>query len=248
MSDTFIDADRYPTDHFVEYIKDWKGKDPREFLNTVEKHYNSMGYGLFTQTIRNNGDIRIRTYTCGWSGCEEIISTLRSNIYFSMRWISSRSGGLHYFQFPVNVLEGRKRSRRKKKPEEYILNYDEVYMQYQRLIALLHLDGMMALYGYKKLTDENLKNLRNNLSTHLYRDKGAAVKVELKESLLTIDLPVYLGYDGQSITIDTSRMKDDEYVVNLSNSMKQKKFTHRPIWSTKNDKYEIETNDEVIET
>lgn len=86
----YVDSDGYPTDEFRELFQ--HSMSGRELLDGAAEYFNASGYGKADQL-----GTEYRFVTGGWSGCEEVINLLMTNIASIMLWESSHRGGLHVF-------------------------------------------------------------------------------------------------------------------------------------------------------
>jgi hypothetical protein len=98
--------DGYPTEEFLEWIKSYNPNDIKlsDFLSRIKENWWD-GDHSFTLKKARNGYKKLEMHTCGWSGNEEIIYALRSNLYFfSMFWRETHVGGHYYFRVNVKLL------------------------------------------------------------------------------------------------------------------------------------------------
>ena len=81
---------------------------PMEFLNFIEEVWNKE-----VGTVKKKGKrtVRFELHTGGWSGNEEIMSALRSSMFWILYWMKSERGG-HYY-FTVREFKDEKRIQRK---------------------------------------------------------------------------------------------------------------------------------------
>lgn len=99
-----LDKDQYPTDEFVQFIRDYKPSTMPilDLVALIEKAW-WFGWG-FELKRKYKGVQKLKLSTGGWSGNEEIISAIKSNIYltaFSMKYEMWKTGGHHYFEIPI---------------------------------------------------------------------------------------------------------------------------------------------------
>jgi len=90
---------RYPTGTELRIIRKWKlekQKDYYELMNYIKPIWNYSDIEYWKQ--------RGRTFwisTGGWSGNEDIVTTLRENkMFWIMTWVQSRIGGHFIFKMP----------------------------------------------------------------------------------------------------------------------------------------------------
>ncbi len=100
----FFNAQGYPTDeylHFLKYFKPESIEEFEEFLIKILKptwHYGDWGFKL-KRPYR--GIRRLELHTGGWSGNEMLIDAIKKNIYFThvyMRYVMWKRGGHFYFE------------------------------------------------------------------------------------------------------------------------------------------------------
>jgi len=105
IPETLLDNDGYPTDEYIEFIKNYTPEvmpimDFVEIL-TDAWHFGDWGFRLCRKYA---GVRKLELHTGGWSGNEEIIRTVKSNIWltnFRMRYVMWRTGGHYYFEITV---------------------------------------------------------------------------------------------------------------------------------------------------
>ena len=98
-----LDEDGYPTDEYLEFIKNYTNETMpiMDFVLKVLKvgwYFSDYGFILGR---KYRGIRKLELHTCGWSGNEEIIWTIKRNMYlihFQMRYVSWRTGGHFYFE------------------------------------------------------------------------------------------------------------------------------------------------------
>lgn len=90
-----MDADGYPTEQELEYIRSFDviNNDWEELMQHIQDNCWHLGERFFYKHEKEWIAI-----TGGWSGNEEIIGSLKENIMFWMlHWKESHRGGLHKF-------------------------------------------------------------------------------------------------------------------------------------------------------
>lgn len=88
-----IDIDGYPTDETVEFLSSYKNfTDVKEAMDFALKALEKLPYA----TIKKENNY-IYIATGGWSGCEDILRAMKSNLYFSHLLIATLSGGGYYY-------------------------------------------------------------------------------------------------------------------------------------------------------
>ena len=86
----YSDADGYPTTALAHVFQN--ASCGRELLDAAAEYFTASGYG----SVEVDGPV-YRFVTRGWSGCEEIVDGLMSNVFSGRLWESSHRGGLHVF-------------------------------------------------------------------------------------------------------------------------------------------------------
>jgi len=117
VPDTLLDLSGYPTNEYLEFIRNYKPEQMPvfEFVDTILRngwYFDDWGFVLHR---RYNDKRKLELHTGGWSGNEEIIEVILSNIFlthFEMRYVMWCTGGHHYFELseykPVKKLRNRK--------------------------------------------------------------------------------------------------------------------------------------------
>lgn len=81
----------YPTSAVLEKIKDWDTNDFHGLMEYIREYWIQWG------SFKKDGEIYTLA-TGGWSGNEDIISSLSENfVFWSLYWESSNRGGRHVF-------------------------------------------------------------------------------------------------------------------------------------------------------
>lgn len=100
-----LDFDGYPTDEFLEFIKNYnpKNMDIHEFLSILQDGWYFQNWG-FKLKKKYRGIQKLELHTGGWSGNEDTINAIISNIFlthFSMKYVMWKTGGHYYFEIPI---------------------------------------------------------------------------------------------------------------------------------------------------
>jgi len=82
--------DGYPEEHELSEIKDWGVGDPQGLIDYIRRLWT---YEDFFKWDGKN----LELHTGGWSGNEDIISTLHESMFWMMYWQKSERGGHYYF-------------------------------------------------------------------------------------------------------------------------------------------------------
>ena len=102
--DTLLDRDGYPTTEWLQFIKDYNPDESLPVMRFVEFvlvdgwHLPDWGFKLHK---RYKGVHKLELHTGGWSGNEETIDAILSNIHlthFWMRYVKWTCGGHYYFE------------------------------------------------------------------------------------------------------------------------------------------------------
>jgi hypothetical protein len=89
------DKEGYPTIEVLGMIKDWSS-DYKSLMYFIEDYFKE--YGNCWNTTEKTWEFA----TGGWSGCEDIISSMQDNVIFwSLCWQESKRGG--YYKFYIDV-------------------------------------------------------------------------------------------------------------------------------------------------
>lgn len=100
-----LDNDEYPTEEFLTFIREYVPDDSLTLIHFVERvlidgwWMPDWGFRLHK---KYKGKRKLELHTGGWSGNEETISALLSNIYFRTYYVMWRTGGHYYFEIPFN--------------------------------------------------------------------------------------------------------------------------------------------------
>lgn len=87
----------YPSESDLERIKNWKLTCANDYRELAEFVCSLWAYPNFASL---NGPL-LRLHTGGWSGNEDIISTLEAHpIFYMVCWQKSERGGHHFFELP----------------------------------------------------------------------------------------------------------------------------------------------------
>lgn len=102
-----LDDEGYPTEEWLNYIKNYKPDESLPLLTFVEKilvdgwYMSDCGFKLYK---RYKGKRKLELHTGGWSGNEETIAAIKSNMWlthFQMRYVMWRTGGHYYFELSI---------------------------------------------------------------------------------------------------------------------------------------------------
>ena len=93
----------YPTEEELEKIRHWpigKYRELAEYVCRLWKYED-------TATLKKepSGSYTLRLATVGWSGNEDVVRALHSNMFYMACWYLSKRGGLHIFRIPANMAE-----------------------------------------------------------------------------------------------------------------------------------------------
>lgn len=100
-SEELIDADGCPTDEALDRIRTFTGT-AEEMARYVQSLMYNGGSQLedFVDDFKRPGK-RLILITCGWSGCESVISALHDTMFHLLGWESSFRGGKHTYTFSL---------------------------------------------------------------------------------------------------------------------------------------------------
>lgn len=99
---TTLDNEGYPTDEFLEFIRNYEPNQMpiMDFVNILAEGWYFDNWG-FKLKRKYRGIRKLELHTGGWSGNEDTICAITSNIYlthFKMRYVKWYTGGHHYFE------------------------------------------------------------------------------------------------------------------------------------------------------
>jgi hypothetical protein len=105
----YLDEDRYPTEEYLNWLKDWRswveeGTSDAMVPNILQSLKETWTYGSIEIKRPYNAQFVVELHTYGWSGNEEIIEALEKNPLFWSNWIRHDVGGHYYFKFPKKYL------------------------------------------------------------------------------------------------------------------------------------------------
>jgi len=100
--ETLLDINGYPTEEYLQFIRDYTPElmPIMDFVAILQHgwYFDDWGFRLHRKYA---GKRKLELHTGGWSGNEEIISAIKSNIYlthFSMQYVKWYTGGHFYFE------------------------------------------------------------------------------------------------------------------------------------------------------
>jgi hypothetical protein len=97
MTAELYDGGGYPTDAAIERLQSFEGA-AGEMVDYVRSLMRNGGTKLEDfQDDFDRRQKRLTLVTCGWSGCESVISALDETMFHFMFWESSFRGGLHTY-------------------------------------------------------------------------------------------------------------------------------------------------------
>lgn len=99
------DEDGYPTQAELHEIEKHDFKDPFGWFDRVKDAWWCSNWGF---TEFDDGDAKVYLIsTGGWSGNEEIISSMQANfVLWSLYWKENKAGGHYLFRVDLNHLQG----------------------------------------------------------------------------------------------------------------------------------------------
>jgi len=104
--DPLLDSEGYPTSELLEYIRAYHpgaGQPILEFIEDVIEPAWWMPEFGFRLGRKYRGKRKLRLSTGGWSGNEDLISAILSNLWLkslAMQYASWTRGGHYYFEIP----------------------------------------------------------------------------------------------------------------------------------------------------
>ena len=96
-----MDRDGYPTEKFHEWIDSiqWEQIDLMGIAQTIIDCWHFGHWGVTFKRMRN-GHRTLHLSTGGWSGNEEIVTALRTTMWWSLCWEEHKRGGHYRFSIP----------------------------------------------------------------------------------------------------------------------------------------------------
>jgi len=96
----------YPADDELETIKRWdfQKQSLDDFLSLLKSIWQYADIGFFK--LSGKRILKLELHTGGWSGNENIISTIEDNfIFWAMSWQATRRGGHYYFRIERRLFK-----------------------------------------------------------------------------------------------------------------------------------------------
>ena len=99
------DADGYPTAEELEKVKAWDAMAaPWGLVQYLKAIWWAPDWGFYIYRskdwLHKKPVWKLTLHTGGWSGNEDIISTLKGTMFWQLYWQGSRRGGHYWFQLP----------------------------------------------------------------------------------------------------------------------------------------------------
>ena len=107
LPETLLDSEGYPTEAYISFLKNYQPDESLPLMNFIEGVLidgwwaSDLGFKLHKSY---KGKRKLELHTGGWSGNEEIISAIKSNMHlthFDMKYVMWRTGGHYYFEITV---------------------------------------------------------------------------------------------------------------------------------------------------
>jgi len=101
-----LDQSGYPTKEYLRYITEYTDKTMPilDFVETVLQEGWNTEYGKFKLSKKNKNIMKLELSTGGWSGNEEIIDKVLSNIYlthYKIAYVQWNIGGHYCFEISI---------------------------------------------------------------------------------------------------------------------------------------------------
>ncbi len=103
-----LDEYGYPPDEWLASIRDARPtmEEAKKWMrDTLPDLVRKVGYGRVTMDFFPQAEhsvYELRIATGGWSGTEDLLSAVMSNVALAYYWQSTHRGGLYVFQIPAN--------------------------------------------------------------------------------------------------------------------------------------------------
>jgi hypothetical protein len=106
IPDELLDSEGYPTDGYLKFIENYTNETMPiiEFIYILMDGWYFGNWGFFLHK-KYKGIRKFELHTGGWSGNDEIIRKILSNIWltnFKMKYVSWRTGGHYYFEIKID--------------------------------------------------------------------------------------------------------------------------------------------------
>jgi len=103
-----LDDEGYPTEQWLQYIREFEpdenfGIIPFVYLLSEGWWMPEWGYRF---TMQYRGKRKLELHTGGWSGNEDVINAILSNInltHIHMKYMKWIRGGHYYFEIPIDI-------------------------------------------------------------------------------------------------------------------------------------------------
>jgi hypothetical protein len=100
-----LNNDGYPTEGYLKFIREYTGSSC-PIMNMIDIICENWYHGDWGWKLHRKykGVRKFELHTDGWSGNEDIIDEITSNIYltnFQMKYVSWRTGGHYYFEIKL---------------------------------------------------------------------------------------------------------------------------------------------------
>lgn len=108
LPNAMLDTDGYPLEQSLEFIRKYKPDETLPILDFVENILRDIWWQPkwgFLLHRKYKGKRKLQLHTGGWSGNEEVIAAIKSNIsltHFHMKYVAWRTGGHYYFEIMCN--------------------------------------------------------------------------------------------------------------------------------------------------
>lgn len=103
IPEVLLDMDGYPTDEYLQFIKEYTS-DTMPIIDFIHIMLDGWHYNRYTFKRQYKGKRKLVLHTSGWTGNEDTISAILSNIWltrFKMKYVQWRVGGNYYFEITI---------------------------------------------------------------------------------------------------------------------------------------------------
>ncbi len=103
---TLLDVDGYPTEEYLTFIREFTHETMPviDFVDIMQDGWYHGDWGFKLGRVYK-GIRKLELHTGGWSGNEEVIAAITSNIWLTalkMKYVKWLTGGHYYFEIRVN--------------------------------------------------------------------------------------------------------------------------------------------------
>jgi hypothetical protein len=106
IPDVLLDDEGYPTEEWLSFIKNYRPDNSVTIMDFVEALIDSWYHQAYKLGRKYKNERKLELHTLGWSGNEDIIHAVLSNIYITfahMKYYQWKTGGHYYFKIRLKL-------------------------------------------------------------------------------------------------------------------------------------------------